>query len=337
MTAHKLLILGEAYGEEEERAQTPFVGASGRELTRMLDEAGIRRADCYLTNVFNLRPRPNNDIENLCGPKTEGVPGREALRAGKYVRNDYARELARCGTELEAIRPNLVLALGSTAAWFCLGSSGISRIRGTVAGGIYGLKVLPTYHPAAVLRDWSLRHVTVLDMMKARKQMEFPEVRRPSRHIWLEPSLEDMERFYAEFLVPASYISFDIETFANQITCIGFAPSPQTAIVIPIIDYRKPGNSYWPDAGIERLVWDFIRKVLALPQPKVGQNGIYDMRFLWDTYKIPVRNYAEDTMLLHHALQPESEKGLGFLGSVYTDEPAWKLMRGKTATIKRDE
>jgi hypothetical protein len=42
-------------------------------------------------------------------------------------------------------------------------------------------------------------------------------------------------------------------------------------------------------------------------------------------------------MLLHHALHPESEKGLGFLGSVYTNEASWKLMRGKSETIKREE
>jgi uracil-DNA glycosylase family 4 len=51
-----IAIVGEAWGEQEERARAPFVGASGYELTRMLDEAGIRRADCFLTNVFNLRP-----------------------------------------------------------------------------------------------------------------------------------------------------------------------------------------------------------------------------------------------------------------------------------------
>ena len=51
-----------------------------------------------------------------------------------------------------------------------------------------------------------------------------------------------------------------------------------------------------------------------------------------------MNNFVDDTMLLHHALQPESEKSLAFLGSLYTDESAWKLMRqrGKT-TIKRDE
>jgi hypothetical protein len=65
---------------------------------------------------------------------------------------------------------------------------------------------------------------------------------------------------------------------------------------------------------------------------------LYDLHHLWRNYGISVRNAEEDTMLLHHALQPESPKGLDFLGSVYTDEAAWKLMRqrGKT-TIKRDE
>jgi hypothetical protein len=48
-------------------------------------------------------------------------------------------------------------------------------------------------------------------------------------------------------------------------------------------------------------------------------------------------NVAEDTMLLHHSLFPELPKGLGFLGSIYTNEASWKLMHGLTDTEKRDE
>jgi len=78
--------------------------------------------------------------------------------------------------------------------------------------------------------------------------------------------------------------------------------------------------------------------VLNSDRPKSAQNGLYDLSFLWRSYGIAVKNYQHDTMLLHHALQPESEKSLGFLGSLYTNEASWKLMRqrGKT-TIKRDE
>ena len=50
-----------------------------------------------------------------------------------------------------------------------------------------------------------------------------------------------------------------------------------------------------------------------------------------------MRGAEEDTMLLHHALYPESLKGLGFLGSIYCDEGAWKGMRKGTETIKRED
>jgi hypothetical protein len=62
---------------------------------------------------------------------------------------------------------------------------------------------------------------------------------------------------------------------------------------------------------------------------------MYDIAFLWRAYGVKVMNADEDTMLLHHALYPESEKSLGYLGSIYTDEGSWKRMR-KTDTIKED-
>src|SRR5215831_10372108 len=101
-----IFIIGEAYGEAEERQQTPFVGASGFELTRMLSEAGIARTDCYLSNVFNLRPTGNR-IETFCGSKSEGIGGYPALVKGKYVSETYSGELYRLGDELVEQNPNL--------------------------------------------------------------------------------------------------------------------------------------------------------------------------------------------------------------------------------------
>jgi DNA polymerase I-like protein with 3'-5' exonuclease and polymerase domains len=70
---------------------------------------------------------------------------------------------------------------------------------------------------------------------------------------------------------------------------------------------------------------------------KVFQNGLYDIAFLWRSYGIKTLGGAEDTMLLHHALQPEALKGLAFLGSVYTNHGPWKSERKtSTETIKRD-
>lgn len=338
---YKIAIVGEAWGAEEARARAPFVGASGQELTRMLSEAGIHRADCFLTNVFNLRPGDNNEIENICCPKTEAGAGASmpSLKNGKYVRAEYLPEVARCLEEMRSVRPNVIIALGNTATWALLHTTGISKIRGTVTNAPrVRSKVVPTYHPAAVLRDWSLRAVTVLDFAKARRESEFPEIRRPERVVYIEPDLADLEWFFNAKIVPCASLSFDIETSGDQITCIGFAPDPASAIVVPFVDPRKPGASYWPSAELESRAWSYVRRVLAIPQPKIAQNGLYDIHFLWRQYGIVVNNAGEDTMLMHHSLQPESQKGLGFLGSVYSNEQSWKLLgkRGLTETIKRD-
>jgi hypothetical protein len=78
--------------------------------------------------------------------------------------------------------------------------------------------------------------------------------------------------------------------------------------------------------------------VLEHPSEKIFQNGTFDISFLWRAYGLKVRNPAHDTLLLHHSLQPESPKGLAFLGSCYTNEASWKLMRQRgKETIKGDE
>lgn len=344
--SYKIAIVGEAWGAEEEAQRAPFVGASGYHLTQMLDEAGIHRADCFLTNCFNLRPPGGNDVANLCTDKANGVAGLGPVTLGKYLDPRYLPELDRLRDELTGARPNIIIALGNTAAWAILGASGISRIRGTVTlggrVGYTGFKVLPTFHPAAILRDWSLRPVTVLDLAKARRESEFPEIRRPERTIYIEPTLDDLETYFEKELRDAPIISFDIETSGDQITCIGFATGPTSALVIPFRDNRQcdPGGRmgcYWPTHEAEVLAWKFVRRVLSLPQPKVAQNGLYDINFLWTRYGITVTNYEDDTMLLHHALHPESLKGLGFLGSVYTNESSWKLLNRRDPTVKREK
>lgn len=335
----KIALVGEAYGEHEEREQTAFVGAAGFELTRMLSEAGIERADCFLTNVFNIRP-PGNKVEAFCGPKAEGIKGFPALVKSKYVSERYIPELERLGDELVRENPNIIVALGNTPTWALLGKTGISKIRGTTFLSSHtaeGFKVLPTYHPAAILRQWDLRAVTIFDLIKASRESEFPEIRRPQRSIWIEPTIEDLHEFRKQHIDGCERLAVDIETSGSQVTCIGFCPAPHIALVLPFVDHRRKGKSYWSSTALEHQAWLFVRGLLEdRTIRKVFQNGLYDIAFLYRAQNIRVYGAEHDTMLLHHALQPESLKSLGFLGSVYTDEGAWKQER-KVTTIKRDE
>lgn len=336
----KLAIVGEAWGEAEERERMPFIGASGYELTKLLAEAGISRADCFLTNVFNLRPSANR-IEALCGDKKTAIPGYPALVKGKFVRSEFAPELDRLGEELLAVNANLVVCLGNTASWALMGKTAISKTRGTTdisTHTVSGFKTLSTYHPAAVLRQWELRPIVVIDLMKAKRESEYAEVRRPKREIWIEPTVEDIQEFRSRYLIGPGLVSVDIETSGNQITCIGFAPNSRVSIVIPFVDGRREGKSYWPTEQSERAAWEIVASILSDPLlKKVFQNGAYDVAFLWRAMGLPVFGATEDTMLLHHSMQPESLKSLGFLASCYCTEGAWKDMRKTSDTIKRDD
>ena len=346
---NEILLVGEAWGADEEAKRQPFVGGAGRLLNSLLSDAGLRRADIYCTNVFNLRPVPAlgsalkaNDIENLCvdAKSGRGMYHMPPLARGKYVDMKYAPELKRLYKEIEFINPNLIIAAGNTAIWALLRDPRIGKLRGTVAYSVTlptRRKVLPIYHPAAIMRDWSLSHVTILDLMKAARESKFPEVRRPEREIWIEPEIKDLELFFDTYLVRAKRISIDIETGHEQITCVGFAPSAKVALVIPFVDLRRPGNSYWQTFAEEKYAWNFIRKVLALPAPKVAQNALYDLHWLWRKVGLPTANFQFDSMLMHHAMLIESPKGLDFLGSCYTNEASWKLMRQKGLnSVKRE-
>lgn len=333
----KIVLLGEAYGEQEEREGAPFVGTAGHILNGMLRQVGIRREDCHVTNVFNLRPPGGNDVKNLCGEKADALQGFGPLTRGKYCHKKYGPELERLDRELYNCQPNLVVALGATAAWALCGTSGIKNIRGAPLKSRLGFKVLPTYHPSAVGRDWSLRPVVLADLAKAITEAEFPDVRRPQRFIHIEPDLADLEAFEKEYIDTSPDLSIDIETKGRQITEIGFAPSHDRALVVPFYDRGQPDGNYWRTLTHEIAAWLWVRRNLRKAKRIVGQNFLYDMRFLWEGYGMPVPHAEDDTMLLHHALQPEMEKGLGFLGSIYTNEASWKFMRDDHSTIKRED
>lgn len=384
----RIVLLGEAWGESEDRTHRPFAGQSGQELFRMLGEAmpdiepelhlavqsmmrygdawvadrqaWLESAGIAMTNVFNFRP-PGNKLEDLCKPKKEvsEYAGTFApLARGKYLPEDFLPELDRLQHELEHWRPNLVVCLGNTACWAMLQATNIGSIRGAITSsdgcGTRGssalveggrtsvaraaFKVLPTYHPAGVLRSWAWRPIVVADLMKAARESQYPDIRRPARRVLVQPTLAEMLAWEAEtYKRPGLELSADIETEAGQITMIGFGRSPVEAMVIPFWDRTRPGYNYWSDAAQERQAWDCVERLLTHDCRKIGQNFIYDLQYI-TKYGIRPTRCTADTMLLHHSLFPEMQKGLAFLGSIYTNEISWKLWRKRKAdSVKADE
>jgi hypothetical protein len=230
--------------------------------------------------------------------------------------------------------------MGYAAVWALCKTTSVKSIRGAPVpftwGGSRVFKVLPTYGADSIIREWKLRPILLSDLQKAREQMDFPQLIRPSREIWIEPTLADLDTFEREHILPSPQLSIDIETSGDQITCIGFAPRKDIALVVPFTDSENSTHSYWSTLTEELKALEWVRRMCSLKKSIIGQNFLYDLNHLWTKYGITVPHASEDTMLLHHALQPEMQKGLGFLGSIYSDEPPWKIMR-KAETIKRED
>lgn len=368
----KILVVGEGWSEQDEMCRQPFCGHSGQEFWRMLGEAmpdvfpdlhqqtvdmfkygeawvasrgaWLAAAGIAFTNVFNFR-LPYGQFEQMCCSKKELPNGydRPAIARALYVRPEFLPEVERLCREVTVSAPNLVICAGNAACWGLLSATNIGSIRGSVAASpvIEGLKCLPTFDPPGVMRQWNWRTVVVNDLMKAQREGEFPEIRRPRRQVLINPTMREINEWANETLfAPAGkyrQLGCDIETANGQITCIGFSRSRTEALVIPFWNKNCRDWNHWGNLQDELEAWSAVRTLLACPMPKLFQNGMYDLQYILKMGFKPV-NCEHDSMLLHHSLFPEMKKGLGFLASIYSDEASWKLMRRKKPdTVKRDE
>lgn len=126
-----LLFVGEAPGADEDAQGRPFVGRAGQLLTKIIDAMGLKREDVYICNILKCRPPEN--------------------------RNPLPEEIAACEPflirQIEAIRPRMICALGSFAAHTLLKSEApITLLRGRFHS-YHGIPLMPTYHPAYLLRN----------------------------------------------------------------------------------------------------------------------------------------------------------------------------------------
>lgn len=310
-------------------------------------------SDCFRTNVLMERP-PQGDLEHVCLKKVDATAAAKALgwakypytaaRGGKgatFLEPYQCLELLRLKEELLSIQPNIIIGLGALASWALTGSHKITKTRGTIADStlIPGSKILTTYAPGAVQANWQFRVIVDADFRKALKESQFPEIRRPPREIHIAETIQDIHSYVYHHLMDATTIACDIETKAHKwISVISFAPDPTTVLVIPFMKSRglhhtKHQQSYWKNPADELQAWEWVNRILRTKAEIIGQNFLYDLQYLTPLGIYPTR-CTRDTMLAHHAMYPELPKDLGFLGSLYCNEAAWKTLapKGRQAT-----
>jgi DNA polymerase I-like protein with 3'-5' exonuclease and polymerase domains/uracil-DNA glycosylase len=335
----RIMIVGEAPGKDEVERGLPFCGISGLEMTRMLEEAGFNRSECYVTNVCRVQP-PGNDIEHFFSGKTSGLP----TVLGRYARPEIHAGLRLLEEDIRAVNPDLILAFGNTALWACTGNSGITKWRGSVLesrvgptggadvhGGRAGNpKVIPTYHPAAILRNWSWRYVAVHDLRRARQELDTHgrTIVKPAYQFKIRPSYEQTISYLSELqskvTAGPTWVACDVETLRRRMDCIGFATSSLDAFCIPFISMDGGFRQYWSLEEHTEIILR-IRALLTHPNCKViGQNFPYDSQYIaWEWGFIP--NLQWDTMTIHHSIFCLLPRALDFQSSLYCDfHQFWK-------------
>ena len=304
----------------------------------MCSTIGVNLDDCYKANVFSRQPNAN--ALALYGTSQPSVVSRSlgplTVNPITFLADEHLHELERVRGEIASVNPHVLIALGNTATWALGLGQGIAALRGsvhtvTLPGMSRPLKVLPTYHPAAILRQWDLRVIALADLEKAHVESASPHFAFDNSELWINPTLDDLEEFDSRFMARTQTCACDIETKRGQITCISFAPSVDHSLAIPFW-IEGPCPNYWTTPADEHRAWGYVKRWMEDERlVKVFQNGLYDLQYL-QAHCTP-RACVADTMLQHHSLFSELQKGLGFLGSVYANVPSWKFMR----TAKRED
>lgn len=152
----RIMAVGEAPGETEDREGKPFVGAAGQLLTRLLESVGLDRRDIYITNIIKCRPPGNRD------------PEQAEVEACSHFLDE----------QIEMLQPDIILILGRHAlARLLPGAGTISRLHGQRVRRDSRVYV-PLYHPAAALYTASLFETLEADMKKVRGYLADAEAQR---------------------------------------------------------------------------------------------------------------------------------------------------------------
>lgn len=144
-----LMFVGEAPGKDEDLQGRPFVGRAGQLLTKIIEAIGLKREDVFIGNVLKCRPPEN--------------------------RNPLPSEIVECSpyllAQIKMIKPRVICALGKFAAQTLLNTeTPISKLRGTFHD-YHGVKLMPTYHPAYLLRNPSGKKDVWEDMQLIAKEL----------------------------------------------------------------------------------------------------------------------------------------------------------------------
>jgi len=329
----KIMVVGDYPTEQDLRRGEPFIGGGGFELTKMLQEAGIRRDDCYMTLVMKSRCYPNE--LHIIEKKKDRQPSHIYFQ-GQFITQKLYDACMAIRDEVERVKPNVICTVGDLALFALTGQTSSYNYRSSIMDSLLtpGYKVIPTLKVDLIHLQYARRPWMVHDFKRVKKDSLTPGLfhRDYSRLIavdnsaeWFQLMCERLEWLHDRIdLSEGDFpVSCDIETRSGHITCLSFAWEPTKGLCVQLSPLRNP-EGFWDPKQESELVH---RICAILTHPKVllvGQNFNYDLQYIHRHWSILPTNVA-DTMLMQHSCFSSLPKNLGFLSSMYCDDHLyWK-------------
>lgn len=335
------MIVGEVPSETEVERGEAFAGGSGFELNKMLHEAGLMRSDAYVTNVCKVRP-PGGQLSAFMATKKKDVGPQHSLLRDRWCTREVHEGCSELLAEIEMVQPHIIIAMGNLALWALTGKWGVAKWRGSQLKTPGGRKVIPTYHPSYVIRDWPMRAVALRDLRRAQVHLHPNDYgNKPTWNFTVRPSFDQCIRTINALISDAEHFSdhvwldFDIETRDGHIDCIGFSWSRSDAICIPLMARGKP-EGYWSLEEESAIVYALYRLLTHKNVRVRWQNGLYDAQYVYRHWHF-IPRHGQDTMISQHSLFCALDKGLAFLASMYADWYVYWKDEGKIASDAPEE
>lgn len=306
----KILIVREGPSYEDDRQGTTFLGAAGVLWKKLMREAGIDFRDVFLTNLTRCHGEDKDT---------------------KIIREPTLEEIEKCAPFLEKeiaeIKPNVIVPVGNIALRFFLQSktANITSHRGLeIWSEKYNCKIMPAYHPAAILRNPKFEGVTVQDLIRIKASAENKEVTQATSGDYVTVTdRATLEKLF-EHLSTEPEIAIDLETTGldwnkEDIISIGFSWKERTGWCLPLLKANGSADQFW-DAPTLEYIKKELKRVLVLPSKKIGHNFKFDEKF-FIKHGYTLNNVYFDTMLAHHLIDENAENlhGLKECAWVYTD------------------
>lgn len=312
----EFVVVGEAPGAEEIRADKPFVGPAGKKLRAVMHQCGLDPATVRFENVLETK-LGNNDESCLYVNGNKNNPKPELIAAWKSLEHRLS--------QLE--NKKVILACGDTAMRALTAETHIGKCQSYVIPCKAGT-VIPCYHPAYFLPGRTPHEIHWLTLAIRKAMAVVAGCKDTVQSPIIGPSAEMCLVKLAQYK-DADMLSIDIEVDQanNEITCIGIAPSKTEALVIPL---KRGSNSYFHTQE-ELIVTKAIARLFSETMPKLMQNFIFDAMYL-ARFGMTLSGELRDTMYNAHVLYPELPKSLADLGRMYCYCAPWKGRNDYTST-----